>query len=98
MTTDALQARLREMGERFLVTLADDLAALRGLSDDASDAANAILHRIAGRAGTFGFPAISIQASRLESMILDGHFGAQAFAPALAELEALASAACEPAR
>ena len=93
MAADVLQARLREMGERFLASLGEELAALRALTSDAPDAANAIVHRIAGRAGTFGFPAISIQASRLESLIIDGQFGAPAFAPALAELEALASAA-----
>ena len=95
MAADALQHRLRLLGERFLATLFDDLAALRALSDDAPEAANAIVHRIAGRAGTFGFPAISIQASRLESLIIDGQFGAPAFEPALAELEGLANAAGE---
>ena len=101
MAADVLQARLREMGERFLASLAEELAALRALTSaapdapDAPDAANAIVHRVAGRAGTFGFPAISIQASRLESLIIDGQFGAPAFELALAELEALASAARE---
>ena len=98
MAADVLQARLREMGERFLASLGQDLAALRALSSDAPDAANAIVHRIAGRAGTFGFPAISIEASRLETLIIDGHFGTPAFGPALAKLEALANAAGEPAR
>lgn len=98
MAADVLQARLREMGERFLASLAEELAALRALTSaapDAPDAANAIVHRVAGRAGTFGFPAISIQASRLESLIIDGQFGAPEFELALAELEALASAARE---
>jgi HPt (histidine-containing phosphotransfer) domain-containing protein len=46
----------------------------------------AAVHRLAGAAGTFGFPAVSDRAGRVDDVLHDGN------APRLADLEALAEA------
>jgi len=65
MPTDVLAARMRHLTEQFLAGLGVDLAAIA--ADPVQ--APALIHRIAGRAGTFGFPAISEVASQLETII-----------------------------
>ena len=76
---------MRALGDRFRAALTDDIAALQQLGNGAEDeAASAfILHRIAGRAGTFGFPDLSERATAMETMIIDGEYGGKAFVGAL---------------
>lgn len=97
MTDERVEARLRQLADRFLAGLPGELARLRssGLDDGATDIRSEILHRIVGRAGTFGFPAIGARASQLEVMVVEGRWSAVAFDEGLAELEALSARAIE---
>ncbi len=99
MAHDLLEARLRQLAGRFLAGLPGDLAALREAfrAGDAG-AMGAVVHRIAGRAGTFGFPLIGARASDLETLIAEGRWPETAFETALGQLEALAAEAAEAAR
>jgi HPt (histidine-containing phosphotransfer) domain-containing protein len=105
MADEIVAAKLRQLADRFLTGLPADLAQMRGAmaGDDAAGAAGeagGLLHRIAGRAGTFGFPRISEQASKLEALVLDGGWleagrpGA-AFAAGVGVLETLCVEAIE---
>ncbi len=98
MADDLVQSKLRRLADRFLGSLAGDMARLRPASYD--DAARAevrlTLHRLAGRAGTFGFTEIGVKASRLEALILDGRWPSDEFAAALSELETLSSGLVSP--
>jgi HPt (histidine-containing phosphotransfer) domain-containing protein len=105
MTNDVVEAKLRQLAERFLTTLPGDLARLRSAMADDEPAAvvGGILHRMAGRAGTFGFPRISDQASRLEALVLEGRWtederAGAAFEAGLDALEALSAEALEAGR
>jgi HPt (histidine-containing phosphotransfer) domain-containing protein len=97
MTDERVEARLRQLAARFLSGLPEELARLRSsrADDDAADVLGGILHRMAGRAGTFGFPAIGAQASQLETMVIEGRWSAAAFDAGLAELEILSAQAIE---
>lgn len=89
MAADEMAVRMRQLSERFLSGLSDDLTIIAANPV----AAAGIVHRIAGRAGTFGFPAISTAAGTLEEIIAEqGAIGA-AFAAGLADLSAAAEAA-----
>jgi len=96
MANDAVEARMRQLAQRFVGALPADVARLRAAtaSADAPEAAG-LAHRIAGRAGTFGFPAISVGASRLETLIAEGDWTGAAFQAALDDLEVLAAQATE---
>lgn len=89
MVVDALAARLLAMSVNFLASLPSDLAA--AVSD--LDAAPGIVHRIAGRAGTFGFPEISEEAGRLEEIIIAEGTGGAAYVTGLSALIAAADRA-----
>lgn len=65
MTDDLLAARIAALRVRFVAELVNDRAELRR----PDGATLALFHRIAGRAGTFGFPAISDLASRIETLL-----------------------------
>lgn len=70
MADERLAARLAVLRAKFVSELADDRTALRELrgTPPVNPALGAILHRLAGRAGTFGFPVISDIAGRLEAL------------------------------
>jgi|TARA_Y100001956_G_scaffold72337_1_gene77737 diguanylate cyclase (GGDEF)-like protein len=83
-SANAVASRLAELRERFAERAADDLstleqlarASLSGQSDNAVvQDVLARLHRLAGSAGTFGFPELGVAARNLEKM-LKAHFGA----------------------
>lgn len=99
MANDAVESRLRQLAQRFVDALPADVARLRAATAaaDIGEAAG-LAHRIAGRAGTFGFPAISAGASRLETLIADSGWPGAAFEAALGELETLAARATESVR
>lgn len=67
-------ARLAAIRERFLARLAEDRAALAALCGEPGPAgreqAIGIAHKLAGLAGSLGFPTISIKASCLEATLL----------------------------
>lgn len=94
-------ARLAAIRERFLVRLAEDRAALAALcgepAADGREQAIGVAHKLAGLAGSLGFPTISIKASRLEAALLTsdgpGWPNCPEYTELLAEVEmALASA------
>jgi HPt (histidine-containing phosphotransfer) domain-containing protein len=97
MTDERVEARLRQLALRFLNGLPDDLARLRSAraDDDPAEVLGGILHRIVGRAGTFGFPAVGALASQLETMVIEGRWTASAFDEGLTELEVLSARAIE---
>lgn len=82
MTADILASRMRELSLQFLASLPDDMAMI---TTDPSMAAT-IAHRIAGRAGTFGFPALSALASLLEMLAASTSPPGADYAEALAAL------------
>jgi HPt (histidine-containing phosphotransfer) domain-containing protein len=97
MPNEGVEARLRQLAARFLAGLPADLARLRSEApgDDSTEVVSGILHRIAGRAGTFGFPEIGAQASLLETMVMEKGWSTPAFEAGLTELEALSARAIE---
>lgn len=88
MAPDAMASRMRQLSARFLLGLSDDLAMIAS----EPDAAAGIVHRLAGRAGTFGFPAISTAAGALEDIIAEHGATGPAFAAGLADLQAVVDA------
>ncbi len=105
MADDVFAAKLRQLADRFLTALPADLTKVRGAmgAEDAADAIGGILHRIAGRAGTFGFPHITEQASQLEALVVEGRWleagcPSAAFETGLGILEALSTEAIEARR
>ena len=89
MAPEPMAERMRQLSARFLNGLSDELKMIA--SDPA--AAAGIVHRITGRAGTFGFPEISAAAEQLEEIIaVDGAAG-PAFVAGLAALHAIATRA-----
>lgn len=95
MPVESVTGRMRELAERFLAALPGDLAILRDAARDRTGraAAAGVAHRIAGRAGMFGFPALGIQASDLEDLIGDGDWPNDAFEAALEALNDLCAEA-----
>ncbi len=93
MADDIVELKLRQLADRFLGSLAADIGRLRpGSADDSTKAeVRMILHRLAGRAGTFGFPEIGAKASCLEAMILEGGWPSSGFESTLTELETLSA-------
>jgi two-component system invasion response regulator UvrY len=87
---DALQRGLDETRRRFGATFPAQCDSIRGLVDKAAasgrpgpvGALQQILHRLAGLAGTIGFPKISARASELHALI--GGAGSRALDPVLA--------------
>jgi HPt (histidine-containing phosphotransfer) domain-containing protein len=72
MTADAFQERMRVLRGAFLEALAGDLPELRRHIDDSAYAeAAGIVHKIAGRAGTFGYPEVSECAGALEALLAE---------------------------
>lgn len=74
MADDRIAARMAALRAKFVAELAGDRAALWRHRTAAPDEAGlgAILHRLAGRAGTFGFMEISELAGRLEALHAEG--------------------------
>ncbi|QEH79199.1 hypothetical protein EIK56_13980 [Sphingomonas sp. C8-2] len=70
MADDRIAARMAVLRAKFVAELADDRAALRRHRTATldKDELGAILHRLAGRGGTFGFTGISELAGRLEAL------------------------------
>jgi len=61
--------------QRFLARCADQLAELRAAREGAplpgNDPLIRLAHSLAGAAGTFGFPEISVRASALETLLVE---------------------------
>lgn len=89
MSADALADRMKHLSMRFIEGLPGDLAIIAA---DA-DAASGVVHRIAGRAGTFGFPEVSEAAAHLEAVIATGGATGPLLAAGLAALVAAADRA-----
>lgn len=86
---EGLEARLARLKGRFLDRCREDLQVVRAPPD--AEALRAVLHRLAGAGGTFGYPGITRLAARAEDELLQGR------APDLAELiAALAALPGEP--
>lgn len=87
MAPDDMEKRMRQLSTRFLAGLSEDLALIASNPAAAAE----IVHRIAGRAGTFGFPDISAAAGHLEEIIATQGTAGLYFAAGLAELNAVAT-------
>ncbi|MGN3973629.1 Hpt domain-containing protein [Tsuneonella sp. SYSU-LHT278] len=88
--TDALQAKLAELGQRFVAQAPEKRAALRdALARNDLPALASLAHRLAGNAGMFGFAAIGEAALAVEEAIDAGHDPHHATDELLKLLEAL---------
>ena len=91
MNVDA-QAALAALRARFLVRTAEDLRRLKAVRDG-EPAAQAdirfLVHRLAGAAGTFGYPEAGAIARRLDDEMLQRQISPAEFAPLIDALEAL---------
>jgi len=68
--SSSFQERMKALRQAFAASLEPDVEeALRLLRADDRQAAAALIHQIAGRAGTFGAPLVSETASRIEHVI-----------------------------
>lgn len=85
MAAEAMAERLRQLSLLFLQGLDGELATIE--ADPA--AAAMVVHKIAGRAGTFGHHAIGDAAARLEAVIAKNGPTGPAFAAGLAALRAV---------
>jgi HPt (histidine-containing phosphotransfer) domain-containing protein len=71
--TSTFQDRMQVLRQAFAASLAGDVQEAHDLfrSGDRLEA-GALVHRIAGRAGTFGAPEVSETASRIEQLLPEG--------------------------
>jgi HPt (histidine-containing phosphotransfer) domain-containing protein len=92
VTTDPAAA-LSDLKQRFLQRSADDLAKLLDYADGGAVSAEEIrylVHRLAGAAGIFGFPALSDAAARLDAALVENAaLDPEAMRPLIADLEAV---------
>lgn len=71
--TSTFQERMQMLRQAFTASLASDVHEARDLFRTGDrHRAGAMVHRIAGRAGTFGAPQVSEAASRLEQLLPQG--------------------------
>ncbi len=88
----APEDRLQPLRARFLERSAGDLYALKSERDPT--ALRFIVHRLAGAAGTFGFPDLSRLAGEIDDRLVLGEvIGDADLEPLIAELERLLQAA-----
>lgn len=78
--TDDIEAKLAALGNAFLERMVgqmgeimDGLEVLDGGGDDAQAAVIAVIHKISGGGGTFGFPLISRLAGDMETLLGRGN-------------------------
>lgn len=86
---------LAALRTRFVARAADDLATLRTLSAvDDGPQMQALTHRLAGTAGTFGFAEVSRLAGRVDEALHEGRAPPpETYAALLAALAAITSPA-----
>jgi HPt (histidine-containing phosphotransfer) domain-containing protein len=98
MTAEALQERMRALRGVFVEALANDLPAVAAAiaREDYAEAL-AQVHKVAGRAGTFGFPEVSDRAGDLEQL-LSADIDRDAVRQAMAALEQVGGQAIASAR
>jgi HPt (histidine-containing phosphotransfer) domain-containing protein len=82
--TPEAAGRLDALRRRFVARCAEDLAALDAASTP--EALRPVLHRLAGAAGTFGYPDLSRLAGEAEDATVEGRM------PTAAELDAVRAA------
>lgn len=95
MADDRILARMAALREKFVGELCEDRDTLHSLRvrPDARKALTLLLHRLAGRAGTFGFAEISDLAGRAEALAADEGLFAREAGPLLDALDAAIAAA-----
>ncbi len=83
-----VQENLQRLRQRFLDRSSGELYALKTERDP--EALRPIVHRMAGAAGTFGFPELSRMAGELDDALIEGkRVGDAELGPLIAELERL---------